>query len=99
MKITIFGATGGIGRQTVELAKKAGYEAITADISQSVLATDLKGDLMDKEYISQAIKDSDIVVATIRPSLDTSKELIGKTPIADGISNLMDVMISLGKKD
>lgn len=92
MNVTVIGAAGRIGRLTVEEARNAGHKVTTADRPSSHMPVDLTGELFDADYIETAIRKADAVVATIGPSLDTTKELTGKTPIGDGIANIMDIM-------
>lgn len=72
MKLTIFGATGGIGRQLLELASPAGHEltAVVRDPSKlsadvRVIQADLAGP--DPEALETAVDGGDAVLSALGP--------------------------------
>jgi putative NADH-flavin reductase len=73
MKITIFGATGGTGRQLVEQALGAGDEVVAFVRDASKLErwhghlTVIQGELNDKEGIERAVGSADAVISVLGP--------------------------------
>ena len=66
MRVTVFGATGGIGRQVVDRALAAGHEvhALVRDPSKLTLpdVSVTTGDLADGQAIDRAVEGSDAVI-------------------------------------
>ncbi|MGW0182500.1 NAD(P)-dependent oxidoreductase [Nocardia sp. NPDC003345] len=71
MRITVFGATGTVGRHVVEQALERGYEvtALTRDASRIDRAHDLlrviEGDVLDPAAVERAVLGSDAVVVAL----------------------------------
>lgn len=74
MKITVFGASGGIGHQVVTLASKRGHEvralyrtppSSPADGPVELLTNP---DILDPEFVSQAIAGADVVITAVGPN-------------------------------
>lgn len=99
MNITIFGGTGKTGLLLIEKALQFGY-IVTAfartpskiSIQHSNLKI-VKGELTDKDGISEAIKNAGVVISVLGPDQKT-KGLI----IANGIKNILDAMNRNGVK-
>lgn len=71
MRITIFGATGTVGRHVVDQALERGYEvtALTRDASRIDRAHDrlrvIQGDVLDPAAVERAVLGSDAVIITL----------------------------------
>jgi putative NADH-flavin reductase len=81
MKLTIFGATGGIGREVVRQALDAGH-AVTAVARRPAAITlqherlcVLPGDVLDAASIAPALKGQDAVISSIGIAKDEPTEL------------------------
>lgn len=90
MKIVVFGANGGSGKQVVERALAAGHEVIAAvrrpeayEARPGVRA--VKGDVLDPASIAAAIVGADAVISTFGPA--NNKE--PGTLMSDGVKNLV----------
>jgi uncharacterized protein YbjT (DUF2867 family) len=87
MNLTVFGATGGVGREVVTQALDAGHD-VTAyvrnpsklDVTHSNL-TVITGELTDRDAVQRAVHGSDAVISALGPSLD--REATGM-PLIDG---------------
>ncbi|OCT12750.1 oxidoreductase [Paenibacillus pectinilyticus] len=104
MHITIFGASGAIGKIVLEHALRNKGNVVTAFVrrpdSLKVTSPNLNlivGELTDQNLIKKAIEQADVVISTLGPALDTSRKLKG-TPIADGHEMIIQVMEQLNKK-
>jgi putative NADH-flavin reductase len=93
MKITIFGATGGTGKQLVEQALGAGDQVVAYVRDPSKLEqkherlTVIRGELKDREGIERAVNGADAVISVLGPR-GRSK---GK-PITIGTQNIIAAM-------
>lgn len=74
MKLTVFGATGGIGTQVVAQALDAGHEVVAVVRASSQLAVParaglrvVRADVMDPDAIGPAIEGADAVVSALGP--------------------------------
>jgi uncharacterized protein YbjT (DUF2867 family) len=72
MKLTVFGATGGTGRQVVRQASAAGHQVTAVVRDAARLPVDLAGgveaveaDVMDAAAIEEAVKGRDVVINAI----------------------------------
>jgi putative NADH-flavin reductase len=102
MKITLFGATGKIGRLLLDIALQNGDDVTVYVRNPEKLPThtDLKiviGELADTELIERAVINTDIVISTLGPVLDTSRTWKG-TPIADGHEVIINAMKKHNRK-
>lgn len=98
-RITVFGATGGTGRQVVEQALAEGYEVVTylrnrpkLGINHERLAV-VEGELADMERIEDAIKGADAVLSALGPRGRTRDK-----PITTGMRNIIAAMKRLGTR-
>jgi putative NADH-flavin reductase len=99
MKLTVFGATGGVGRHVVAQALGRG-DQVTAyvrnpaklDLSHPEL-TVISGELTDREAVGQAIRGADAVISALGPSLD--RKATGM-PLVDGTRTIVEAMQSEG---
>lgn len=97
MKITVFGATGGTGKQLVEQALAAGYEVVAYARNPSKLnishehLTVVQGELSDQALIENAIKGSDAVLSTLGPRGGSKNK-----PITQGMQNIIATMKKQG---
>ncbi|HEY4461599.1 MAG TPA: NAD(P)H-binding protein [Streptosporangiaceae bacterium] len=74
MKLTVFGATGGIGTQVVRQALDAGHEVVAVvrdparlDVPARPGLTVVRADVMDPEAIGPAVDGADAVVSALGP--------------------------------
>ncbi len=71
MKIVVFGATGGTGKQVVRQALEAGYQVTAFVRSPEKLDVDglnlkiIQGDVMEADKVEQAIAGQDAVISTL----------------------------------
>ena len=95
MKLIIFGATGGTGRQCVDQALAQGHQ-VTAFVRQSAALTvqhpDLtiiQGDITDQDAVQRAIPGHDVVIS----ALGTRG---GPAVLPEGTRNILEAMASHG---
>ena len=92
-KITVFGATGGTGKQLVKQALAAGYEVVAYARNPSKLnishehLTVVQGELSDQALIESAIKGTDAVLSTLGPHGRSKNK-----PITQGMQNIIAIM-------
>jgi uncharacterized protein YbjT (DUF2867 family) len=96
-KITIFGATGGTGKQLVEQALTAGYKVVAYirdpskfKISHNNLSI-IQGELSDYSLIESAVKGSNAVISTLGSRVN-SKNM----PLTQGMRNIVEAMKKQG---
>ena len=81
MRLTIFGAGGGIGRHVVQAARAAGHELtlVTRDASalEGVTAAErvLEGDVRDAALVAEAVEGAEAVINTLGPSSNSPAEV------------------------
>ncbi|MHA6481025.1 NAD(P)H-binding protein [Paenibacillus sp. strain BS8-2] len=104
MNITLFGASGAIGKIVLEHALREKSIRVNAFVRRvdtlKVSHPNLKifvGELTNQVLVQQAIEQSDVVISTLGPALDTSRRRKG-TPIADGHETIIYAMQELNKK-
>jgi putative NADH-flavin reductase len=97
MQITIFGPTGGTGKQLVEQALAAGYEVVAfarnptkLDLNHKHL-TVIEGPLSDQASIENAVKGSGAVLSTLGPRGGSKDK-----PLTKGIQNIIAAMKNQG---
>jgi putative NADH-flavin reductase len=101
MKLTIFGASGAIGRLLTDAALASGHQVTAyvrrpeAFVKPIVGLAVVTGNLSDYAAIVQAIKGADAVISALGPALDMSRKRAG-TPIADGHRVIVEAMKSEG---
>ena len=99
MKLTVFGATGGVGREVVNQALDRG-DHVTAyvrnpaklDLTHPNL-TVITGELTDGEAVRRAVRGADAVVSALGPSLD--RKAAGM-PLVDGTRAIVEAMQAEG---
>ncbi len=97
MKIAIFGATGGVGKQLVQQALAAGHEvtAFVRDPAKLNFQHDylriVQGDVTDPEAIERAVNGVQAVIS----ALNTSRDAKG-SPITQGTQNILTAMRKYG---
>jgi len=97
MKLAIFGATGGTGRELVEQALAAGSQVVAFVRNPSKLnirherLTIVQGELTDQTAIERAVSGADAVVSLLGPRGDSR----GK-PITRGTQNILEAMKKQG---
>ncbi|AWE08476.1 epimerase [Lysinibacillus sp. 2017] len=92
MKIIVFGATGGVGQQFVQMAVEAGHEVTAFARTPEKLKTTgvniIQGDAFNAEQVAAAIPGHEAVISCLGSSTGTKKsnelETMGKN-IADGM--------------
>jgi putative NADH-flavin reductase len=95
MKLTVVGATGGVGRDVVTQALDRG-DHVTAyvrnpaklDLSHPNL-TLVTGELSDREAVQRAVCGADAVISALGPSLD--RKATGM-PLLDGTRSIVEAM-------
>ncbi len=96
-RITVFGATGGTGKQLVEQALAAGYEVVAYARNPSKLnitnehLTVVQGELSDQALIGNAIRGTDVVLSTLGPRGGSKNK-----PITQGMQNIIAAMKKQG---
>lgn len=97
MKVTVFGATGGAGRQVVAQALEKGYAVRAFTRSPHKLTpedgklTVFEGDILDADRVSAAIAGADAVVSTLGPT-DNKAEFV----VSRGMENILAGMKAHG---
>jgi putative NADH-flavin reductase len=95
MKLTVFGATGGVGREVVTQALGAGHR-VTAyvrnpaklDLTHPELAV-TAGELTDSDAIQRAVNGADAVISALGPSLDRKAT---EMPLIEGTRNIVEAI-------
>lgn len=73
MRITVFGASGGIGQHVITLASRRGHEVRavyrTTPLSQPDDSVEVlvHSNILDPEFVSSAVADADVVITTVGP--------------------------------
>lgn len=97
IKITVFGATGGAGKQLVEQALAARYEVVAYARNPSKLSishehlTVVQGELSDQALIENAIRGTVAVLSTLGPRGGSKNK-----PITQGMQNIIAAMKKQG---
>src|SRR3954451_14043391 len=93
MNLTVFGATGGVGRHVVTQALDRGdhvtayvRNAAKLDIRHPEL-TVTAGELTDRDAVRRAVEGADAVISALGPSLD--RKATGM-PLVEGTRNIVD---------
>ena len=101
MNVTVFGATGKIGRLVVAALLRDGHHVTVyvrnpakLDISDPNV-TVVQGALADQRAIRESVRGSDAVISALGPSLKLGAK---GTPIADGTANIVAAMHAEGVK-
>jgi putative NADH-flavin reductase len=99
MQVTVFGATGGIGRLVVDQLLAAGHDVVAyvrtpakLDRQDSRLHIEV-GRLSDLEPVTEAVRGSDAVISALGPSL---KRGTTGTPVTDGTRTIIEAMKAAG---
>ncbi len=93
MRLTVFGATGGAGKQLVEQALAAGHEVVAFVRDPSKLTTRherltiVQGDVTDQAVVERAVNGADAVISALGPRRDTRSKLITR-----GTQNILAAM-------
>ena len=99
MQITVFGATGGIGRHVVDQALADGHDVVAYVRTPDKLDRHsprlrvVVGELSDSAAIQQAVQGSQAVISALGPSL---KRGATGTPVTDGTNNILKAMQATG---
>jgi len=97
LKFTIFGATGGTGKQLIEQALAAGNHVVAYVRNPSKLEfkhkylTIVEGELADQMMIEQVVSGADAVISVLGPRGDSKDK-----PITRGMQNIIDAMNKYG---
>ncbi|GAB3008757.1 NAD(P)H-binding protein [Streptomyces pseudoechinosporeus] len=95
MRVTVFGATGGIGRLVVQQLLDAGHQVTALVRTPAKLAlthshlTVVTGQLSDRDAVEQAVSGADAVISTLGPSLKRSTT---GTQVTDGTRTIVQAM-------
>src|SRR3954451_15937881 len=99
MKLTVFGAPGGVGRQVVTQALYAGHDvrayvrdAAKLDLTHPKL-TVITSELTDRNGVQRAVSGADAVISALGPSLD--RKATG-APLVGGTRTIVDAMMAEG---
>jgi nucleoside-diphosphate-sugar epimerase len=99
VQLTVFGATGGIGRHVVDQALADGHDVVTYVRTpekvdrRSPRLRIVVGELSDPAAIQQAVQGSQAVISALGPSL---KRGATGTPVTDGTNNILKAMQATG---
>ncbi|WP_102146057.1 NAD(P)-dependent oxidoreductase [Mycobacterium hubeiense] len=98
MNVTVFGATGGIGRHVVDQLLDAGHHVTVyarnpRKIEPSKPHRIIVGQLNDRDQIADAIEGSDAVISALGPSLKRSTPA---GPLTEGTHLIVDAMHQKG---
>jgi uncharacterized protein YbjT (DUF2867 family) len=90
MRITVFGATGGTGRQVVERALALGHDVVAVArrpeaVTPASRLTVHAGDVLDPASVARAVDGSDAVIICIGPTKNFSPGTI----VSEGLSNII----------
>ena len=97
MKIVIFGATGGIGRQLIEQCLASGHVVTALARKPEALAafadriTVIQGNLLDQPSVSESVKGQDVVLSTFGASSGKDSDIYPK-----GIATIISAMKERG---
>jgi putative NADH-flavin reductase len=95
MRLTVFGATGGVGREVVARALDAGHHVTAYVRNPAKLGvtrpelTVVAGALTDREAIERVVSGADAVISALGPSLDRKAT---EMPLIEGTRNIVEVM-------
>lgn len=99
MKLTVFGGTGGVGREVVTQALDAGHDVrayvrnpAKLDLTHPNL-TVITGELTDRKAVQRAVGSADAVISALGPSLD--RRATGM-PLVDGTRTIVEAMQAEG---
>jgi putative NADH-flavin reductase len=99
MKLTVFGATGGVGREVVTQALDARHDVrayvrnpAKLDLTHPNL-TVITGELTDREAVQRAVRGADAVISALGPSLD--RKATGM-PLVAGTRTIVEAMRAEG---
>ena len=98
MKVTVFGATGQIGRLVVDDLLIGGH-GVTAYVRnpgklghKDPRLVTISGELSDEARIQQAVRGSDAVISALGPLLRCGSK---GTPVADGTKNIVAACLAI----
>ncbi|MFE7838591.1 NAD(P)-dependent oxidoreductase [Streptomyces sp. NPDC057474] len=95
MRVTVFGATGGIGRLVVQQLLDGGHQVTALVRTPAKLAlthshlTVVAGQLSDRDAVEQAVSGADAVISALGPSLKRSTT---GTQVTDGTRTVVQAM-------
>lgn len=99
MKVTVFGATGGVGRFVVHHLLADGHE-VTALVRSPGKLGDLQyavelitAELSDTDAVERAVADADAVITAFGPPIDP---FVSGTPLTDGTRTIVKAMHGAG---
>jgi putative NADH-flavin reductase len=99
MNVTVFGGTGGVGREVVTQALDAGHHLTAYLRSPAKLTvthpnlTAITGELTDRDAVQRAVHGADAVISALGPSLD--RKATGM-PLVEGTRTMVDAMRAEG---
>jgi putative NADH-flavin reductase len=99
MNVTVFGASGQIGRLVVERLRNAGHTVTAYVRDPAKLAAShpqlsvVRGELNDPTAIASALLGTDAVISALGPTLKRSAK---GTPVTDGTRNIVTAMEAAG---
>jgi putative NADH-flavin reductase len=93
MKITVFGSTGGVGKELVRQALDSGWYVVAYARNPSKLTiknerlTVVQGQLEDAEAIEHAVRGADAVISALGPGV-----IVKGTQLSSGTKNILSAM-------
>ncbi|MGH3758597.1 NAD(P)-dependent oxidoreductase [Actinophytocola sp.] len=100
MRVTVFGATGGTGKQVVDQALAAGHKVTAVARDPEAVAGDrdgltvMRGDVLDAESVAPAVAGSDAVVSV----LGVADRKQPTTVYSRGVANMLTAMADGGPR-
>lgn len=97
MRIAVFGATGGTGRQVVEQALTAGHAVVALARDPARLAlqdarlTVVQGDVLDRSRVDETIAGADVVIVSLGNTANNPDYIVSR-----GTEVIVDAMTSAG---
>lgn len=95
MRLTVFGATGGTGKQIVMQAKERGHEVAVLTRGPAAFPAEVEvitGDVLDLSAVAQAVKGADAVLS----ALGIGYRRHATTVYSQGTANVVNAMIAHG---
>src|SRR5436305_14242764 len=99
MNLTVFGATGGVGREVVTQALDAGHHVTVYVRNPDKLPlahpnlTVISGEFTDREAVQRAVSGADAVISALGPSLD--RKATGM-PLGEGTRTILEALRAEG---
>ena len=99
MKLTVFGATGGVGRHVIAQALDRGDQVVAYVRNPAKLGhthpnlTVIAGELTDHDAVRRAVRGADAIISALGPSLDRKAT---EMPLIEGTRTIVETMQAEG---